>query len=286
MYKKIVQSIFVIIMLLFMYHPVFAFQKASYLREEPPLSAKIFDLAIVRPLSIVFATGTTGIFIVTSPVLHMAGVSRSGARALVEAPWRFASARYLGDFYHYKDRQLLRVAAEDINALIAKLQLEKNKVASEMEKGKSYEAIINELRAEIERNKIIISDLKGQFVINMAEKILFDLGSAEINQGGILVLKRLTETLKKVKDKEIIVRGHTDNVPIKGELKKTYQTNWELSAARAISVVKFLESQGIDPTILSTAAYGEYRPIASNDTVEGRSENRRIEIILFPKERE
>ncbi len=73
-------------------------------------------------------------------------------------------------------------------------------------------------------------------------------------------------------------------VPITRLLGKTYPTNWELSAARAIHVTRYLQEQGIAPEILSAAAYGEYRPVAGNDTPEGRAKNRRIEIILTPRE--
>ncbi|HEX9023817.1 MAG TPA: OmpA family protein, partial [Geobacteraceae bacterium] len=76
----------------------------------------------------------------------------------------------------------------------------------------------------------------------------------------------------------------TDNVQISGSLSRKYPTNWELSAARAINVTRYLQQQGIDPALLSAVAYGEYRPVAGNDTEEGKAKNRRIEIILVPRE--
>jgi chemotaxis protein MotB len=78
------------------------------------------------------------------------------------------------------------------------------------------------------------------------------------------------------------VAGYTDDVPT--SKKGGYQTNWELSAARAIAVVRYLQDQGVDPQILGAAGYSEYRPLAANDTPEGRSANRRIEIVLGPSE--
>jgi chemotaxis protein MotB len=86
--------------------------------------------------------------------------------------------------------------------------------------------------------------------------------------------------LAGVENKVIRVEGHTDDVPAGG----AYPTNWELSTARALAVVRFLQSQGIDPSRLAAAGYGEYRPIAPNDTAEGRSQNRRIEIVLAAAE--
>ena len=88
----------------------------------------------------------------------------------------------------------------------------------------------------------------------------------------------------QVEDKVIRVEGHTDNLKIHGALAQKYPTNWELSAARAVNVARYLQKQGIDPDILSATAFGEHKPVASNDTKEGRAKNRRIEIVLLPKE--
>jgi len=105
----------------------------------------------------------------------------------------------------------------------------------------------------------------------------------QIKKEGLAVLKRVVEISKKVKDKNIRIEGHTDNVKITSRLAKVYPTNWELSAARAINVLKYLQQQGIDPKILSATAFGEYQPLADNSTAEGRAKNRRIAIILLPQ---
>jgi chemotaxis protein MotB len=118
----------------------------------------------------------------------------------------------------------------------------------------------------------------------MVEAILFDSGKAEVKSDGLKVPGKVTDVLKNVKDKSIRIEGHTDNIRIKGALAQKYPTNWELSSARAINVARYLQEQGVDPTLLSAAAFGEYKPIASNGTSEGRAKNRRIEIILIPKE--
>jgi chemotaxis protein MotB len=106
----------------------------------------------------------------------------------------------------------------------------------------------------------------------------------QIKKEGLAVLKRVVEISKKVKDKNIRIEGHTDNVKITSRLAKVYPTNWELSAARAINVLKYLQQQGIDPKILSATAFGEYQPLADNSTAEGRAKNRRIAIILLPQD--
>jgi chemotaxis protein MotB len=149
---------------------------------------------------------------------------------------------------------------------------------------KTYEDLLEKMKGEIAKGEITISELKGKLTVNMVDAILFDSGKAEVKPEGQAVLQKVISILKDVKDKAIRTEGHTDNVPIGGMLAKKYPTNWELSAARAINVTRYLQEQGIDPAQLSAVAYGEYKPIAANDNPEGKAKNRRIEIILVPKE--
>jgi chemotaxis protein MotB len=149
---------------------------------------------------------------------------------------------------------------------------------------KTYEDLLEKMKGEIAKGEITISELKGKLTVNMVDAILFDSGKAEVKPEGQAVLQKVISILKDVKDKAIRTEGHTDNVPIGGMLAKKYPTNWELSAARAINVTRYLQEQGIDPAHLSAVAYGEYKPVAANDTPEGKAKNRRIEIILVPKE--
>jgi chemotaxis protein MotB len=119
--------------------------------------------------------------------------------------------------------------------------------------------------------------------VEMVDEILFDSGEATLKPGGVAVLQKVGAALKKVTDRPIEVQGHTDNVPIKGALAQRFPTNWELSAARATNVARFLQDQaGLDPTRLSATAYSEYQPRDTNDTDAGRRRNRRIEILLGP----
>jgi chemotaxis protein MotB len=101
----------------------------------------------------------------------------------------------------------------------------------------------------------------------------------------MLVLQKVVDILKSVTDKAIRIEGHTDNVKIGEVLARKYPTNWELSASRAVNVTRFLQAQGLNPEDLSAAAYGEYMPVADNETSEGRVKNRRIEIVLIAKNR-
>jgi len=162
--------------------------------------------------------------------------------------------------------------------------LQKSKEEKVQEVSKTYGEMLDKMKAEVAQGQVTITELKGKLTVNMVEAILFDSGRAEVKSGGLKVLEKVIDVLKDVKDKSIRVEGHTDNIRIKGALAQKYPTNWELSAARAINVARFLQGKGIDPNLLSTAAFGEYKPIASNDTSEGRATNRRIEIVLVPKE--
>ena len=110
--------------------------------------------------------------------------------------------------------------------------------------------------------------------------LLFDSGSARLKEKGLEALLSVAEFLQKQKDKIIRVEGHTDNQPIKGNLLDRYPSNWELSFARAVSIVKFLESNNISPARMSATGHSFYRPVASNDTGDGRAKNRRTDILL------
>jgi chemotaxis protein MotB len=149
----------------------------------------------------------------------------------------------------------------------------------------TYDDLLVDMRAEIDKGKITITQLQGKLKVNMLDEILFDSGETKIKHEGIEVLKRVGKVLLNVKDQTISIEGHTDNVPIGPDLVKRYPTNWELSAARATSVARYLQdNSGIDPHLISATGYGQYQPIASNQTEKGRARNRRIEIVLVPKE--
>lgn len=147
----------------------------------------------------------------------------------------------------------------------------------------TYDQLVGKLESEIQRGEITISELQGKLTVNMVERILFDSGKAEIKSQGLEVLGRVGNILKQSRDKVVQVEGHTDSVPISGRLKDRFPSNWELSTARAANVVHFLQDQvGIPGERLAVTGYGPYRPIAENDTPQGREQNRRIQIVLVP----
>jgi chemotaxis protein MotB len=150
---------------------------------------------------------------------------------------------------------------------------------------KTQDELTRSLQDEIKRGEVLISQVKGQIVVDVTDKILFDSGEAKLNQQGQEVLKRVGTTLLNAQDKVLQVSGHTDNVPIARNLVEKFPTNWELSTARATEVVRFLQEQAKIPgKRLIASGYAEYKPIASNATKNGRKRNRRIEIILLSKE--
>ncbi|TKS63911.1 MAG: hypothetical protein EWM73_00981 [Nitrospira sp.] len=167
-------------------------------------------------------------------------------------------------------------------------RLEQEKAAKEMEIKRlsgTYEDLAASLRSEIAQGDIKIKQVRDRLTINVVDRILFDSGSAMIKPAGLKVMKTVGEVLKKVADKQIRIDGHTDNVPIGAGLKDRFPSNWELSTARATSVVRYLiDEGGLIPELLTAAGHADTQPVAANDSEEGRSQNRRIEIALYPKD--
>lgn len=147
----------------------------------------------------------------------------------------------------------------------------------------TYEELASGMKAEIELGQIKLTQLADRLSVSMVDKILFPSGEAGITPEGLKVLQRVGAVLKNTQNKIIRVEGHTDNVPIHPRLQAQYPTNWELSAARATNVVRFLQEQaGIAPERLQAIGMAEFKPVASNQTPSGRGQNRRIEIALIP----
>jgi chemotaxis protein MotB len=166
----------------------------------------------------------------------------------------------------------------DLSQSQVKLQQEKGELEK---KSSEYQQLADSLKSQIDTGQIELSELKGKMTVKMKDKILFSSGSAHINDEGQDALKKVADALQAVKGKIIRVEGHTDDVPLH---KGPYKTNWELSVARALAVLKSLQDNHVDPALLSAAGFGEYHPIAPNDSAQNRSLNRRIEIVLAAAE--
>jgi chemotaxis protein MotB len=169
---------------------------------------------------------------------------------------------------------------QQISALEAqRAQLQSSEKVSEAR----YDKLLADLNEEVKKGQVQVRQLKGMLTVDVAEQLFFDSGRANLKDTGREVLKKVADSLKSYDDKAIRIVGHTDNVPISGGLQKVFASNWELSAARATTVVRFLQDAGIPPERLVATGRGEYAPVAPNDSPEGRQKNRRIEITLIDK---
>ena len=149
----------------------------------------------------------------------------------------------------------------------------------------TFDGLVADLEQEVAAGQIQIEQLREGVRLNLSQEILFASGSSRLNPSGIAVLRKVAARVQKL-PYAVEVQGHTDDVPIRGTLAARYPTNWELAAARASEVVRLLADEGVSPGRLTAVSFGEFRPIASNETPEGRKKNRRIEIRLDPVETE
>jgi chemotaxis protein MotB len=156
---------------------------------------------------------------------------------------------------------------------------------------KSVDSTTNRLKTAVskalmgyENNGLTVFQKEGRVYVSMEEQLLFASGSTVIEKKGEKALKDLSNVLGNNKDINIMVEGHTDNVPISGTLPSGARDNWELSVLRATSVVKIiLANNSVDPTRLTASGRGPFKPIDTASTSDARKKNRRTEIILSPK---
>lgn len=163
----------------------------------------------------------------------------------------------------------------DASDQISKLQQD----IDELQRAKNE--LEDRLKNEISDKEVTVERLQKGLVITFVSEVLFDSGKAELRKESFAKLDKIVTVLQEtVPDLNIGVEGHTDNEPIK---KSGWKSNWELSAHRALSVIHYLIEHQVNPTRLAAIGYGEFHPIESNDTKEGRQKNRRVEIVILPK---
>jgi len=169
---------------------------------------------------------------------------------------------------------------EALNAKLEKLQQEKENEISDLEKTKGI--LAQRLQKEIGDKDVRLEMAEKGLAIILLAEVLFDSGKADIKENALSIIDKIAKVLKEnIGGREIGIEGHTDNEPIK---YSGWKSNWELSTARATSVLHFLvDNKGIEPKRVSATGYGEYQPVVSNDTPEGRRQNRRVEIVILPK---
>jgi chemotaxis protein MotB len=169
---------------------------------------------------------------------------------------------------------------KDLKSSKAELaELRKARAAAE-KAAQQYRQLTERLASMVQSGKLSVTIRRGRMVLLLANNILFDTGKTELREDGKAAIAEVAAVLKEIPNRQYLVTGHTDNVPLsKGS---RFKSNWELSTARAVEVVQVLQSSGVAPAQLAAAGYGEYDPVSSNEQEEGRALNRRIEIVLMP----
>jgi chemotaxis protein MotB len=224
-------------------------------------------------LVILLAAGAAFFFLVLQPQQNALATAEQAA---VVCGQQLASLRgQVADLTIIRD-QLQRSGAELAEKVDEK---EKELVALQS----TQDELVAELKNELADKTVQVERIRDQLRVNLVDEVLFDFGEVTLKPAGLAVLGKIGAVFARASDRRVEVQGHTDNVPITGALAKRFATNWELSAARATNVVRFLQEQAkLDPTRLSASGYAEFRPKGPNDTDAGRRRNRRIEILLIP----
>ena len=173
-----------------------------------------------------------------------------------------------------------RSALKDSTARLQQALLELNKRKAEAEKRVAeFKGLLAKFKRLIDAGKLRVKMIEGRMVLVLPTDILFDSGSAKLAKDGKQAVAEVGAVLATMADRRLQVEGHTDDVPIH---TAQYPSNWELSQARALVVVKALTEAGVSGAALSAAGYGEHHPVSTNDTEHGRADNRRIEIVVVP----
>jgi chemotaxis protein MotB len=155
----------------------------------------------------------------------------------------------------------------------------RQKQVTEQKRIEVMKNMLSKFKALIDAKKLKVKIRNGSMVIEMPSAILFPSGIADLSEDGQETLRTVANVLATIGDRKFQVAGHTDNAPKK---YMKFKNNWELSSARALSVVQFLQENNVPPKFLSAAGYGENQPISDNKTEGGMAQNRRIEITLMP----
>lgn len=164
----------------------------------------------------------------------------------------------------------------DVEAELLKLRSQRDQANKRLD---AYRAVQQRLRSLVDTGKLAVRFRKGQMIIQLPSNVLFASGKGTLSRTGKEALGEVLQILLEFKDRRFQVAGHTDNVPIRS---RRFKNNWQLSTARAVSVVEEMVQAGFDANNISASGFGEFDPVVSNETPEGRAQNRRIEIILVP----
>jgi chemotaxis protein MotB len=175
-----------------------------------------------------------------------------------------------------KDKSRLKASVKDMKAALD--ELARRKAAAD-KRIAEFKGLLSRFKTLIDAGKLRVKIANGRMVVELATDILFASGSARLSKDGKTAIGEVTEVLRSIPDRAFQVEGHTDNVPIR---TAQYPSNWELSTARAVTVVKAMIDAEMPTERVSAAGFADTRPATSNDTKEGKAANRRIEIVVVP----
>jgi chemotaxis protein MotB len=176
-----------------------------------------------------------------------------------------------------KELEQVRRAREIQEAQLAKVKHEVLTVGEEIDR-------ITKALEEKFGKSLVVTQHQDRVILTVLGQVLFESGEAELTPLGLNIMKQVGQVLATLPDKYIQVEGHTDNKPISGRLQQQYPTNWELSTARATTVLRYLiEQTKMDPKVFGATGYADTRPVTTNDSEEERAQNRRVEIVLYPE---
>jgi len=165
-------------------------------------------------------------------------------------------------------------------ALLATGCVSESKYKAEVQTANNYSALNQQLSAQLRGDQAQIDEMQDQLKVTLVNSILFDEGGWTLHAKGEQILAKIAPTLSSLSGQQIVVQGFTDNIPIGSELRSRFPSNLELSSARADDVARYLTMKGVPASNISAQGFGEQRPVASNDTPQGRAANRRVEIII------
>lgn len=176
-----------------------------------------------------------------------------------------------------KDQQIL-----DLQQRVGTLESE---LSTERSRAAQLNADLERALAEYtQKEQVLLQKIDDRSVVTVSDAVMFSSGSVNLSSKGTGLLDQVASVIEQYPDREIRVEGHTDNVGIALEFQNAFRSNWELSTARATSVVHYLRKKhNVSPDRMAAVGYGEYRPITDNTTPEGRSKNRRVVIEIGPK---
>lgn len=168
---------------------------------------------------------------------------------------------------------------QQMSSVSAELEELRDEQARRKAELQTYRDLFARLKKLIDAGTIKVSFRDGRMIVELASAVLFDSGKTELKDAGKAALDDLVEAFQSVADRDLMIAGHTDNIPIK---TRRFRSNWELSTARAVVVVNYMIEKGFPSEHLGAAGFADQDPVSANDTEEGRALNRRIEIVLMP----